>query len=478
MKQVFGIDFGTTSSAVVSFIEDNGYIREPTNYGVGRDGIPLPSIVAINRKTGEVITGLEVKEKRAELSNSYKIIYSIKTYLEDEAPGIIAGKKWYPKDVAAELFKSLREIVKKRQKEVDMSEAVVAIPVGFSARKRKILRESAEMAGIKITSFVSEPTAAFFSNYDTLKAFSTIAVFDWGGGTLDVSILKNENGNIYEISKSGRSIAGDFIDRKIAKFVHSQISIKKGISYRFEDMEPSAQDELRTACEKAKINLSVDDSFTIPVLNYGPYGIIRYELDCKTLSEIINPEINTAMECLYEAIEQAGIGKINIDRILLVGGSSKLRSLKERMHLEFGDKVFAPNNPEWDIGKGASLLALQTTRNFSNQSVGIDMSDGSYFEFLHKNENLDGWSKSFKFAITDSSEYAQFVFDGSPEIRALQSRFRTLEVPSYGFLQEKIEVKTSVNEDLVFTVEAKSNRKGNGNKMTWEYENLKCYYKL
>lgn len=478
MKQVFGIDFGTTSSAVVSLIEDNEFVGNPINYGIGRDGIPLPSIVAINRKTGEVITGLEVKEKRAELSSLYEVIYSIKTYLDDETPRSIAGKKWYPKDVAAELFKSLRRIVKDRQKEADMSEAVVAIPVGFSAKKRRILRESAEMAGIKITSFVSEPTAAFFSNYDALNPFSTIAVFDWGGGTLDVSILKNENGNIYEISKSGRSIAGDFIDRKIAKYIHSKFSIEKDIALRFEDMGPSVQDELRTTCENAKIQLSTKEIISIIVLNYGSYGTINYDMDCKTLSDIINPEINMAMECLYEAIEQAGIGKVNIDRLLLVGGSSKLRSLRERMNSEFGEKVFIPENPEWDIGKGASRLALQNTKNFSNQSVGIDISDGSYFEFLHKDENLDGWSKTFKFAITDSSEYAQFVFDGSPEIRALQSRFRTLEVPSYGFLQEKIEVKTSVNEDLVFTVEAKSDRKGNDNKMTWEYENLKCYYKL
>lgn len=106
------------------------------------------------------------------------------------------------------------------------------------------------------------------------------------------------------------------------------------------------------------------------------------------------------------------------------------------------------------------------------------ISDGSYYEFLSNNTPLKDWNKSFRFAITDSSECAQFVFDGSPDIRALQNRFKTLDVPVYGFLQEKIEVKTIVDENLVFRLEAKSDRKSRNEKMEWEYENLKCYYKL
>lgn len=475
MKRVFGIDFGTTSSAVVGSIIEDGDIKQ-IKYGVGAS-VPIPSVVAINKENGNVLTGLDVKNKRDELSENHEIIYSIKTYLDNNNCKEIAGQEWYSEDIACELFETLKTTVKNRTGE-NMDEAVVAIPVGFSAKKRECLRTAAVMAGIKITSFVSEPTAAFFSNYDALKSGTITVVFDWGGGTLDVSVLKNEDGNIYELSKSGRNIAGDFIDLKIAKHIHAKISNEKNIEIRFEDMPFSSQDKLRLACEQAKMKLSENDETTISVLKYGEYGIIRTTLDYKTFSELIKPEIDMAMTCLSEALAQAKLGKANVDKILLVGGSSKLRALKERMLSEFDNKVFIPNNPEWDIGEGASLLALQGGSNFSNQSVGITISDGSYYEFLSENTPLKDWTRNFQFAITDSSETAQFVFAGSTDILALQTRFKTLDIPAYGFLQEKINVTTSVDENLVFRLEAKSDRKSRNEKMEWKYENLKCYYKL
>ena len=473
MKRVFGIDFGTTSSAVVGTLFEDGRITQ-IKYGVGAS-LPVPSIVAINKETGKVLTGLDVKNKRDELSESYEIIYSIKTYLDEVNCKEIAGQEFYPEDIACDLFEALKDTVKNRTDE-DLTEAVVAIPVGFSAKKREVLRTAAVMAGIEITSFVSEPTAAFFSNYDALKSANITVVFDWGGGTLDVSVLKNENGKIFELSKTGRNIAGDFIDKKIAKHIHAKISTEKGIETRFEDMPFVAQDKLRVACEQAKIKLTDNNETNISVLNYGPYGIIRTSLDYQTFSELINSEIDEAMKCLSEALEQAGLGKVNIDKILLVGGSSKLRALRERMSQEFGNKVYMPENPEWNIGEGASLLALQNGSNYSNQSVGMIISDSSYFEFLSNDTKLKDWQKNYAFAITDSSEAAQFVFDGSPDIRALQDRFKTLEVPSYGFLQEKILVKTYVDNNIIFRLEAKSDKRNAS--MEWHYDNLKCYYKL
>lgn len=473
MKRCFGIDFGTTSCAVIGSIDEDGQIKQ-IKYG-DATGVPIPSIIAINKKTGEVKTGLEVKNRRDELSEDYEIIYSIKSYLDSVNCKIIASEEYYAEDIACELFNALKIAVKNRTGE-ELTEAVVAIPVGFGAKKRECLRRAAIMAGIRIQSFVSEPTAAFFSNYDDLKSASITVIFDWGGGTLDVSVLKNENGNIYELSKVGESIAGDYIDRKIAKYIHSRISNEKNEILGFEDMSFVAQDKLRVACEQAKIKFSENDKVVISVLNYGDYGIIRTELDYESFNGLIKPEIDMAMDCLSKALVQAGLGKANVDKVLLVGGSSKLRALKERFIVEFGNKVFIPNNPEWDIGEGASLLALHSGCNYSNQSIGMIISDGSFFEFLSKNTLLENWCKQFRFAITDSSEYAQFVFDGSQDIRELPDRCKTLDVPAYGFLQEKILVTTSVDENLVFRFEAKSDRKSEV--MEWKYENLKCYYRL
>lgn len=474
MERVFGIDFGTTSSAVVGTIFDDGI--EEIKYG-DRKGMPIPSIVAINKNNGKVLTGRDVSDKRQELSEDYVIIPSVKTMLGENKCYSVAGKDWYPEDIACELFKSLKDAVYNRTNE-KMSEATVSIPVGFSPEKRDVLRRAAIRAGIHITSFVSEPTSAFFASYDNLKSASTIAVFDWGGGTLDVSVLQNEKGKIYELAKSGRNIAGDYIDGKIAKRIHASISRKKGIEIEFEDMPLACQDKMRVACEQAKIKLSNDNESKIMVLGYDKYGIVNETLNYDLFAEIIQPQIDMAMECFKEAVSQSGVGLANIDRIVLVGGSSKLRPLQETMKREYGDKLFSPESPEWNVGQGASYLALEKGYNYSNQSVGIVLSDGTYYELLGSDKELTNWSQDYYFAITDSSEQAQFVFDGSPDIRQMRDSYRVHPIKAYGFLQEKIIVTASVDENLVFVVKAKSTMRQNDRELVWKYPNLKCYYKL
>lgn len=474
MKRVFGIDFGTTSSAVVGTMID-GDVRI-TKYG--EEGMPIPSIVAIDKKTGAITTGRAAWKQRQALSENCEIISSVKTFLEDpKCCRVVAGKEWYPIDIARELFKSLKKAVYERTNE-DMTEATVSIPVGFSAAKRDILRKAALDAGIYISSFVSEPTAAFFSNYQYLKSSNNVVVFDWGGGTLDVSVLQNENGNIYELAKAGRDVAGDKLDDKIARDIHSRISKKKGIEIAFDDMPLNCQDKLRVASERAKRNLSSNDEANVYAHGYGSYGIVNETLTYEQLCNIIQPEIEIAMECLKEAIDQSKIGLPNIDRIVLVGGSSQLKALKGRMLKEYGDLLYYPEEPDWDIGKGASLLSLEKGYNYSNQSVGIILSDNTYYEFLGKDTELNNWSKTYNFAVTDSSDCAQFVFDGSPDIRELPDRYRTMNVDIYRFLQEKIKVHVTVDENLILKVTACSTMRPNKYEQIWTYTKLKCYYKL
>lgn len=475
MERLFGIDFGTTSSAVVAMDVDDDKIRF-TKFD--ELGMPIHSIIAINKKTGELITGRKAWEQKQTLSEDYEIISSVKTFLDDPNYREVAGKKWYPIDIATELFKSLKKFVFKQTAE-DMHEATVSIPVDFSAKKRDILRKAALNAGIEIMSFVSEPTAAFFSNYDFLKSCNNIAVFDWGGGTLDVSVLKNQDGKIYELAKSGRSIAGDYLDDKIARAVHSRISKKKGIEIAFDDMPLNCQDKLRVASEQAKRRLSTDSEAKIYAIKYGDYGIVNETLSYEELCNIIEPEIQMSIDCLKDAILESNVGLPNIDKIVLIGGSCRLKALQNRMKKEYGESLlYSPEEPDWDVGKGASLLSSEKGYNYSNQSVGIVLSDNSYYEFLAKDTQLNNWSKSFTLGVTNSSSEAQFVFDGSLDIRNLPDRYRTMEVSLYSFLQETLRVEASVDENLIFKVEACSSMKSKKYKQIWTYDQLKCYYKL
>lgn len=175
LKYYFGIDFGTTNSATVGYVVMDQK-PEAVKYG-DEEGRPIPSVVAIDKTTGAVFTGRDAWDKKMELSESCEYISSVKTILDSEQIKTIAGCEWTAVDVASEVFKYLKANVHNRTG-IDMEEATVAIPVGFSASKRAKLREAAKKAGIHISSFISEPTAAFFANYNELKSSSVVAIFD------------------------------------------------------------------------------------------------------------------------------------------------------------------------------------------------------------------------------------------------------------------------------------------------------------
>ena len=224
IKYYFGIDFGTTNSALVTLKVDERS-RIITQKCGDDEERPIPSVVAID-KEGNVFAGREAWRKKMQLRESCEYFSSIKTILDSEKEYEIAGKIWTPVDIAGEVFKHLKSIVKDRVN-VDMTdkEAFISIPIGFSANKRSKLRQAAAKAGIKIKSFVSEPTAAFFANYEELKSSSVVAIFDWGGGTLDVSIIRHSNGKIFELAKEGMNVAGDH-GKPVPDYVDENVSTK------------------------------------------------------------------------------------------------------------------------------------------------------------------------------------------------------------------------------------------------------------
>ena len=241
--------------------------------------------------------------------------HSIKTILDSEEIYKIAGKNWTPTDIASEIFKCLKANVKKSN-ELEMTDALVSIPIGFNSIKRERLRQAAAKAGIEIISFVSEPTAAFFANYEQLKSSAQVAIFDWGGGTLDVSIIRHADGKIFEIATAGMNIAGDYIDEKIAERIHEKINRKKKLNIAFEDMPAVDRDNILSRAESAKIILSDDDEATITLNRYGNYGACREILEYDWFKDIIAPEVKRAIECLDDVIKKSGVGIANIVEVL------------------------------------------------------------------------------------------------------------------------------------------------------------------
>lgn len=170
----FGIDFGTTNSAAVSFTGVSEADIKTLMYG-DDEGRPLPSVVAINKNTGEIITGREAKDQRNTLLKDYEYFPSIKSIIDEDRTWNIAGKDWTPVDIASEVFTALKRNVEKRGNVLD--EAVVAVPNAFSSSKKANLRKAAEKAGIDVAMFISEPTAAFCSNYTKFANCKSVLSF-------------------------------------------------------------------------------------------------------------------------------------------------------------------------------------------------------------------------------------------------------------------------------------------------------------
>lgn len=477
LSSCFGIDFGTTNSATVSIVEG----KRISHYGDDR-GNPFPSLVVIDKYTGETFYGRAAWERRRELSESCEVISSVKSYLGTNKVWSIAGRNWTPEMVAAQIFKGLKKQVEQRSdSRLMLEEAVVSVPVGFPPEKRKSLRKAANLAGIKVSNFISESTAAFFKNYQNLKQYSKLAIFDWGGGTLDVSIIENNQGKINELAVNGLKLGGDDIDLKMARWAHAKIMDQKGLNVAFDEMPAKSKDILLVKAEIAKRSLSESDSTAIAINKYGDFEFVRVHIDIDTFSDLIEPEVNKAIATMEEAVKKANLSFQEIECILMVGGSSGLRPLLDKIEERWSDhNIEFPEGAEWNIAEGAAVLSLNPGSFKLNQDIGVLLSDGSFFPIIKRDSIVPFEQSEINFGIIEDTRDARFIFSDN-KFSINQNHINILGLLSahtYGFFKEQLKLKAKIDEDLVFSAQIKSDRKSEQYRVSWDCADLKFYYEL
>jgi len=474
-----GIDFGTTNSAAISFIDEGKTIGR---YEHGDDqGTPFPSIVGINKETGEVITGREAKNRRLELSEKYVFFTSLKSIIDKEEYYDVAGRKWTPVALAAEILKGLKAEI--QRKNVQADSVVMAVPVGFSPAKKMKLREAAQSAGIVIETYISEPTAALVSNYAKMRMMKNVAVFDWGGGTLDVAVLHIESGRVEELATDGMSLAGDNIDRKIAEQMHIKYCRTKGVTKTFDEVDGRSRDRLLVKSEAAKIDLSEGaDVASVLVPNYDNQGVFRQALDYDLFAALVQPEVNEAINCLNRAIAKANLNVANIDAILCVGGSSRLKPFREKVAELFGeDKVIYPKKVMWNIAEGAALIGMTNAAGGygMNQDIGLILSDGSFYPLLRKGQRIPCREKKINFAsVTDEKSVRFLVTDAEDPAKRTFEQPIVIEREGQGFMSEQFEVSCFVDPDLLFRFRVRSTEFMRQYLYMWTYNKLNIYYQV
>ena len=476
----FGIDFGTTNSAAFSLTGTGLDLIVPIHYG-DDEGRPFPSVVAIDKKTGEIIVGRDAKNRHNELLETHHYISSIKSIIDSDEKWVVADKVWTPEDITSQIFISLKERVENNN-DNELNEAVIAVPVGFSAEKKSHLRNAARNAGINVKMFISEPTAAFCSNYSELRSCKNIAVFDWGGGTLDVVILSVNDGEIREIAANGMSFAGNDIDENLAERMHAVFMRNHKQAIPFSDLEPSTRDLLIVKCEEAKCAFEDEDVVRISLNKYDSFGAVSEYMDYDTFAEIIEPAVNNAVECLMKTISQADFNTKNIDKVLCVGGSSRLRPLQEKLNEIFGkEKILYPERVMWDIAKGASIISTRESGYKLSKSIGLQLSDGSYFPLVNAEQELPCEEFCMTLGVTDQGEdglkEARFIFTDSDK-DANRELYTPVVIPIRGFEDERLKLSCYIDQDNVFKAKIGSTRIHDSRDRVWCYENLKISFYL
>jgi len=478
IKTYFGIDFGTTNSAAAGIIE-TGEGESLIEYS-DEFGGPFPSLVAVDRLTGETCCGRAAWQQQRELSESCEVISSVKSFLGTDKKWNIGGKIWTPEMATAEILTSLKKNIKENYG-AEIDEAVISVPVGFSSGKRKALRKAAEMAGISIKSFVSEPTSAIFRNYDRLKGFSKIAVFDWGGGTLDVSVVENKKNRLHELAVDGMPVGGDYIDYMLARWIHARIIQQKSINVSFEEMPRRFQDMMIIKAEMAKRTLSDDDSTSVTFNRYGNIGAASVQIDIDTFYRLIEPVVDRALSTFETAVKNAGMSMEELECILVVGGSSNLRLLIEKIEDRWGDRYIEfPEDSEWNAAQGAALLGINPGSFRLNQKIGLVLSDGSFFRIKGVNETIPCDVQFYEFGVVEDSKTARFLFtDGSICLENGERKILGYEnVPVYGFTNETVKLGAYVDKNLVFRAIMKSDHMPDNTAREFELTELKFYYNL
>lgn len=474
MANYFGIDFGTTNSAVHAIAAIGDTIDDEFDIGEN-DRRPLPSFVAIHKVTGEVVTGLDAKGSIAD-ENEYQVFSSIKTIIGEEKEWQIAGNIWTPVDIAAELFKELKKKAE-NSTQGKMTEAVVAVPVGFSSKKKNNVRKAAEKAGIKVLMFVSEPTSAYCSRASEMRKYHNVAVFDWGGGTLDVVVLRIEGNIVHELSTAGLTMAGNDIDRHLAERICMNAASKSGEDFAFEDLSQKVQLRLLQKCEQAKCDLADEDIVTIMDANLDGHGMIMEKIDYPYFSLLIENEVNQAVDCLMRALSDAGMNKESIDCILCEGGSSRLRPLQEKLLKLFDrKKLIFPRKAMWDIATGVAQIAYKPGCYTLNRPIGLMLSNNKFYPLLKVGQRVPTKEKTVSFGVIDGSDDARFIISDGDE--SSQTFTEIFPVKIRGFSDEVLKVSCYVDADMVFRMKIKSNRMPDDFFRVWTYSNLKVSYEM
>ena len=347
MSKIIGIDLGTTNSCVS--VLEGGNATVIANPEGNRT---TPSVVAF--KGDEIIVGDAAKRQMVTNPNT---IYSIKRLMGTDKKVEANGKKYTPQEVSAMILGYIKDYAESYLGE-KVTKAVITVPAYFNDAERQATKDAGKIAGLEVERIINEPTAAALAyGSDKQDDMHTILVYDLGGGTFDVSILELGDG-VYEVkSTSGNNhLGGDDFDNRVSDYLVDLFKKENGIDLSKDKM---AMQRIKDAAEKAKKDLSgvTSTQISLPFISQGENGPLHLEtnLTRAKFEELISDLVESTLEPVRNALKDAGLTKNDIDKVIFVGGSTRIPMVTELVKKELGKEPSKGVNPDEVVAMGAAI---------------------------------------------------------------------------------------------------------------------------
>ena len=350
MSKVIGIDLGTTNSCVA--VIEGG---EPVVIANAEGARTTPSVVGFG-KNGERMVGQVAK--RQAITNPDRTVSSIKRQMGSDYKVTIDGKKYTPQEISAMILQKLKTDAEAYLGE-KVSEAVITVPAYFTDAQRQATKEAGHIAGLEVKRIINEPTAAALAYGIDKEDDQKVMVYDLGGGTFDVSIIEMGDGVQEVLATAGNNhLGGDDFDQRVMNWIIEEFKKSNGIDLRGDKM---AMQRLKEAAEKAKIELSgvTSSDINLPYITVDATGPKHLELTLTRakFNELTADLVESTMGPVRQAMSDSGLSTSEIDKVLMVGGSSRIPAVQEEIKKFIGKEPFKGINPDECVAIGAALQA-------------------------------------------------------------------------------------------------------------------------
>jgi molecular chaperone DnaK len=494
MAKIIGIDLGTTNSCVA--VLEGG---EPKVIANEEGARTTPSVVGFS-KSGERLVGQVAK--RQAITNPENTVFSIKRFMgrrydevsdemkmvpfkviqQGDHVGIMAqGKEYTPPEISAMILQKLKKSAEAYLGET-VSEAVITVPAYFNDAQRQATKDAGKIAGLDVKRIVNEPTAAALAYGLDKKKDETIAVYDFGGGTFDISILEVGEGVIEVKSTNGDThLGGDNLDQRIVDWLIAEFKQEQGLDLASKGNEMALQ-RLRDAAEKAKIELSstIETEINLPFVTAdatGPKHLVR-KLTRAKLEQLVEDLLDRSLEPCKKAISDAGVAITEIDEVVLVGGQTRMPKIQEIVKKMFGREPHRGVNPDEVVAIGASvqagvlagevkdLLLLDVTP----LTLSIETLGGVATSMIPRNTTIPTKkTETFSTAADSQTEVEVHVLQGERPMAALNrtlGKFKLAGIPPAPRGVPQIEVTFDIDANGILNVTAKDTATGKDTRIT------------